>query len=411
METHLPNPKAGVGGPLIVYILTIMSTGGKFDASASMLGYLYQVRMALVLLLQRLKTDPSASVTLENFDDIAFHSGGNVVEQLQTKHVSTKSLADTSRDLWKTLRIWAEQFRVGTLAPSATSLTLLTTAEAPAGGAASYLRLENRSHGRALNILEQTATTSLNAANRSAYEEFMRLPKTRRGQLVRAIYVLDNSPEMTGALKLLHQELRIATTPGKVDAFATRIQGWWFEVVIEQLMRTRAVISGAELESELEDLREQFRLDNLPIDFADELVPNSDAYKEAKFVRQLQQISVVPSRISLAMLDYYRATRQRGRWIDDQMVHEAELRNFERRLYETWLNLFEAEKQECDGTEKEKTGRKIYEKTILQQILLRPSCTEPFIMRGSYHILADLLKLGWHPDFAVLMQEGAGDGK
>jgi len=50
-----------------------------------MLGYLYQVRMALVLLLRRLKTDPGTSVTLENFDDIAFQSGGNIMEQLQTK--------------------------------------------------------------------------------------------------------------------------------------------------------------------------------------------------------------------------------------------------------------------------------------------------------------------------------------
>jgi hypothetical protein len=216
---------------------------------------------------------------------------------------------------------------------------------------------------------------------------------------------------MMQALNLLRQELRIATAPATVDAFATRIQGWWFEAVVEQLMRVRRVISGADLEAALADLREQFRLDNLPIDFAEETLPDPSTYKEAKFVQQLQHIELSSMRVSLAMLDYYRATRQRGRWIDDQVVHEAELKAFERRLYETWLELFEAEKQECDGTDKPKTGRKIYSRTLFQQILLRPGCAEPFIMRGSYHILADLLKVGWHPDFAILMKQGDSYGK
>ena len=376
-----------------------------------MLGYLYQVRMALVLLLRRIKTDPGATVTLENFDDIAFQSGGNVLEQLQTKLVSTKSLSDASTDLWKTLRVWAEQFRVGALNPQSTSLTLLTTAEAPIGSAASYLRLEGRNHTKALGILEGVTESSRSASNQSAYQEFMRLPKTRRSQLVRSIYVMDKSPGMIQVLNLLRQELRIATAPAMIDAFATRIQGWWFEAVVEQLMRARRVISGAELEAALADLREQFRLDNLPIDFAEEALPDPNTYKEAQFVQQLQHIALPPARVSLAMLDYYRATRQRGRWIDDQIVHEAELKTFERRLYETWLELFEAEKQECDGTDKPKTGRKIYGRTLQQQILLRPGCAEPFIMRGSYHILADLLKVGWHPDFAILMKRVDADGK
>lgn len=374
-----------------------------------MLGYLYQVRMALVLLLRRLKTDPGTSVTLENFDDIAFQSGGNVMEQLQTKLVSTKSLSDASVDFWKTIRVWSEQIRVGILDPSSTSLTLLTTAEAPIGSAAWYLRLEERKHTKALEILEQITKTSVNASNQASYQEFMRLPKTRRSQLVRSIYVLDKSPGMVEALKLLRQELRFTTVPTKIDAFATRLQGWWFEVVVEQLMRARSVVSGSDLESELEDLREQFRLDNLPIDFAEESLPDSNTYKESKFVQQLQHIKVTPTRLSLAMLDYYRAARQRGRWIDDQLIHGAELTKFERRLRETWLELFEAEKQECDGSNKPRTGRKIYERTLAQQILLRPGCTEHFILRGSYHILADQVKIGWHPDFAILMKQGESD--
>lgn len=376
-----------------------------------MLGYLYQVRMALVLLLRRLKSDPGTSVTLENFDDIAFHSGTDALEQLQTKLVSSKSLSDASTDLWKTLRVWSEQFRLGTLDPSSTSLTLLTTAEAPIGSAAAYLRPEERKHADALQILEEIADKSRNASNQSAYQEFMRLSKKRRTLLIRSVYVLDRSPGMLDAQDLLRQELRIATTPAKIDAFAKRIEGWWFGAVVEQLMRVRPMINGADLESELGDLREQFRLDSLPIDFADVALPSADTYVRANFVKQLNHIRIAPNRISLAMLDFYRASRQRGRWIDDLMIHEKELKNFERRLTETWLEIFEAEKQECDGTDMPKTGRKIYARSIAQQILLRPGITEPFILRGSYHILSESLTIGWHPDYATLMDKGGTDGQ
>ena len=374
-----------------------------------MLGYLYQVRMALVLLLRRLKSDPGTSVTLENFDDIAFHSGGDPLEQLQTKLVTSKTLSDASTDLWKTLRVWSEQFRLGTLDPSSTSLTLLTTAEAPIGSAAEYLRPEERKHGDALQILEDVAANSLNASNQSAYQEFLRLSKKRRNLLIRSVYVLDRSPGMLEAQDLLRQELRIATTPARVDAFAKRIEGWWLSAVVEQLMGARPMINGADLESELADLREQFRLDNLPMDFADAALPTNENYVGANFVKQLQHIRIPSTRISLAMLDFYRASRQRGRWIDDLMIHEKELKSFERRLRETWLEIFEAEKQECDGTDMPKTGRHIYGRTTAQQIPLRPGISEPFIVRGSYHILSEALTIGWHPDYAALMGQGGTD--
>src|ERR1019366_8342431 len=137
-----------------------------------------------------------ATLTLENYDDIAFHSGKDIVEQLQTKLVTTKTLSDASVDLWKTIRVWSEQFKQGALDPALTSLTLLTTAEAPIGSAAYYLRVENRDLRKALAILEETAENSMNAKNASAYDAFKSLSRSRRSQLIRSVHVLDRSPNM-----------------------------------------------------------------------------------------------------------------------------------------------------------------------------------------------------------------------
>ena len=49
--------------------------------------------------------------------------------------------------------------------------------------------------------------------------------------------------------------------------------------------------------------------------------------------------------------------------------------------------------------EKAKEGRQLFSDIEKRDIRIRPKCQEAFIMRGSYHILANQLKIGWHDDF------------
>ena len=83
----------------------------QFSAADAALGYLYQVRVALVWALRRLKVAPEFFVSIETLDDVTFETkGGTPVELLQTKHHRNRkaSLSDASPDLWKSLRIWFE---------------------------------------------------------------------------------------------------------------------------------------------------------------------------------------------------------------------------------------------------------------------------------------------------------------
>lgn len=360
--------------------------------------------MALVLLLQRTDADPGIAISIEKFDDITFHSGEDVLEQLQTKHVTNKNLTDSSVDLWKTLRIWSNQFRRHLLDPRTTNLILLTTAEAPPGSAAYYLRLQARNLKKAQEILEEIASKSVSASNKPAYEEFRKLSASKRSQLIRSIYVLDRSPEMLKVSGLLNHELRLATKPSNVSVFATRLEGWWLRKAVDHLAGIQARITAEELQAQLQDLREQFKLDNLPIDYGDVQVPASDSYESRRFVRQLAIIELNSNRIGRAILDYYRAVKQRSRWIGDHLVTESELTEYERRLVEGWAEIFES-MLEAKGTSNEQTvGRAVYDRVMIdQQLHLRPSCTEMYVMKGSYHMLADGTLVGWHPRFSELL--------
>ena len=78
-----------------------------FSAAPSMLGYLYQVRVALLWAIRQSRAGDFA-VSVEALDDVSFSVDGDPVAVLQTKHSihATAGLGDLSSDLWKTLRIW-----------------------------------------------------------------------------------------------------------------------------------------------------------------------------------------------------------------------------------------------------------------------------------------------------------------
>ena len=106
----------------------------QFNASASMAGYLFQCRLALLRGLQLLKKKPNGQISIEKFDDVAFESEDIVDCLIQAKHHSSpKSLSDSSVDLWKTLRIWIEHSKKGALTTSDFRFNLITTATAEPG--------------------------------------------------------------------------------------------------------------------------------------------------------------------------------------------------------------------------------------------------------------------------------------
>ena len=54
------------------------------EAAGQMMGYLYQVRYAMLLLLE--SENPTFKISIEKFDDIAFEDGFSPVEMIQNKH-------------------------------------------------------------------------------------------------------------------------------------------------------------------------------------------------------------------------------------------------------------------------------------------------------------------------------------
>ncbi len=389
-----------------------MSTSNQFSAADSALGYLYQVRVALLWALRRLRAGSEFVVSLETLDDVTFESkGGTVEDLLQTKHHQSREavLTDASDDLWKSLRVWFEGYAAKTIPPG-TSLHLLTTGKANPGSIAARLRFGNgRDVDAALKALEATAQSSTSQANAPAYAVFLQAAPVDRKKLIENIVILDAAPTITALDSELKAEVFWAVERKFHDAFLERLEGWWLRRCLKQLVSADLAdrVLASEIEAQMSDLREQFKQDSLPID--DDLLTfdldeaTKTAHAESTFVRQLEIIAAGKRRISAAIRDYYRAFEQRSRWLRNDLILIADLTQYEKRLTEEWELVFEAMRDEVGATATEEAQQKAARDVLrwAESVLLpiRVGVTEPFVCRGSLHMLADEPRIGWHPEF------------
>lgn len=371
-----------------------------------MVGYFYQVRLALVEALVRLRDDASFQIQVEKLDDVSFEHQGKPAEILQVKHHQTRegNLSDTSPDVWKSIRVWLQGRADGSL-PADALLYLVTTSVADAGSAAHALRAgTTRDVATAASKLDAAAQTSTNQDTVKGRTAYLHLTAVEREQFLSAVVVLDRSPAVMAIEDQLHKELFHAAKPTQLASLATRLEGWWQRRVLQHLDSGGPILSE-EVLAQVADLREQFKRDNLPID--DDLLDEFDdeALAERPFIEQLRLANIrSQTRILYAMKDYFRAFQQRSRWVREDLLIVGEVSTYEQRLKEEWERRFERMKDDfgIDAAEEEKrrAAAALYGWVESEASFpIKSSCTEPFVTRGSYQMLADRGEVGWHPEF------------
>lgn len=381
--------------------------GNRFSAAASALGYAYQFRYSLVEGLRRLRRELGWQIMLETADDIEV-TGQNDTDLMQLKlRAPATTIANAGPELWKTLRVWSEGIRSERFHPQSTKFHLVTTAAITPGSIAAKLSSEERDESAAKAELKRIAKTSGNRELAASYSAFLSLPDSQIDALLESTVIIGNNSDTTRLDEELHDLCSFAVSRDQLGPFLERLEGWWFRRCLRQLVAGSEGIPAEDLDALLTELREQFRENNLPIDwdldFRDESI---DAFSDEAFVHQLRLLAISDKRVAFAVRDYLRAFTQRSRWAQDGLLLAGELGRYEQRLIEEWDRMFT---RMCDelGTgaaeeEKKQCARDLYAWVESHaDIRIRRECTEPFVTRGSYQILANELDVGWHPDFLV----------
>ena len=395
------------------------------SAAQSAAGYMYQARLALLEALRYAYSDSGIEIAVEKLDDVSFEKDGSALELLQTKHHLKKSgdLTDSSVDLWKTLRVWAEASKADPSLPGRTRFALVTTAQAPTGSAASYLRpadAGNRDPAKAEAILLEAGGASQNTALAKAITAFTVLTPEMRSALVAAIEIIDRAPLIADMESSIEERLRMIAPRGKAALAREHLEGWWWPRICAALQaETPGTISVLEVEQKLDDIRDSLKRDALPFDMADVEPPQEelDSLEEMRFVQQLRSIGIGANRLQYAKRDFYRASTQRSQWARQNLLFDGEVGRFDRTLVEEWQPRFA---QMCDGLPEvciaaalREAGHKLYGWVEIDARFPLRTTTSRFLNVGSYHILADDLRVGWHRDYETLCgapDDGGPDG-
>lgn len=388
-----------------------MQDRSQYSAAASLLGYIYQCRLALLEFLKRLQSDPNIAVSIESLDDVVFEKNGAPTDIIQIKHHITRkaNLTNASTDLWKTIRIWCGLFESGAF-NEGTILCLMTTETAAEGSAASLLRVEGRNVTEAEILLLQASRTSSNNSNQEGYTKFNSLHPNQRQQLLDRVLILDNYPLSKDLHVHLYKELWGHCARQHLERFLNYLEGWWLQRIIAGLDSNRAkLITGVEIDGELANLREQFKLDALPIHpEIQSAAPDVASFSNWVFVKQLKLINIGENRIQMATKNFYQASEQRSRWVREDLILGDALDKYDDTLKEEWAIRFEQSKDErvlnFNDVDPVALGQELYKWVEAEtNFPIRPACQNRFITRGSYQMLANRLQVGWHLDFQSLI--------
>ena len=384
-----------------------------FGAGASMVGYLYQIRIALLWAIRRSRTG-DFTISIETLDDVSFEVGGEPAAVLQAKHSlnAAATLTDLCPELWKTLRVWMVGLASGEI-PVATARFLIATAQAPEGSASALLGTEgdNRNIAEAAKRLQHAAITSSNSDLKSAFDAFLALGDSEREQLLSRIYVVPAQPDAAAILQQLQAELYHVSLHHQ-DLSVQMLEGWWFKRVLSELVLPDGGIPRAEIDAQISEIQESLKADSLPIDEElDALMVALDqlpAFSTRPFYKQVELVGGSQPRIRNAITSYLQAFRQRSAWTRNDLLFDADLQKYDRRLHAEWELQYA---QVCDELGPNATeaamaqaGRAILKWAEDAHLPIRSGVNVPWVCRGSLHMLAEDRRIGWHPDFAARLK-------
>ncbi len=388
----------------------------KFSAGEQGLGYIYQSRLALLRLLQ---LPEDAAVFIEKDDDLDFidTEGGKSLASLKHKAIGDK-LTDLSTDFWKSVNIWLVRYKRDGLAASNLQFFLFTTGTVSTDSFLARFLPEQATSSSNEATLAELATAALSRSKSKLITPiaaaFNELSDSAKQDFLERILILDGNPRISDIPAIIREKHMRSIRREHRQFVLERLEGWWTDAVIKQLTGVRPEgIFGHEVSDKLSNITEEYKTDNLPITFRGK-VPATEIDTDADprlFVKQMYEIGISSNRIRSAILDYYRAFEQRSAWARENLIVSGEIEEYEDRLAEEWSRYRDVvfEKLTDDSAEDalREAGATLYnwaefETGKIESLRIRARVTEPYVVRGSFHILADTTpepRVYWHPRF------------
>lgn len=383
-------------------------TGSPFSAAEQGLGYIFQPRFAL---LKVLALPEDCVVYIERNDDVEFVAADGRISLASLKHKALGDrLSDLSTDFWKSVRIWLAHYKATGRVASNARFLLFTTAAISAGSFLADFADKDADGDVRATAASNALVTSKSTEIGKVKTDLADLSAEEASDFYARITIFPDTPRIGDIPELINRRLITVRRQLRQDLFE-RLEGWWLNQVIQILTGERKEpIKVQEVTDKLAVLADQYKVDNLPITFGDRLPESTiDAHGDSRcFVEQLRALNLSAERIRFAIIDYYRAFEQRSSWARANLLVSDEIEKYEDKLVDEWARYREIVCENItDESEDEaciRAGRELYKwaEQSTGQLRIRERVAEPYVVRGTFHILANGSpnpRVHWHPRF------------
>jgi hypothetical protein len=373
------------------------------------LGYSLQfTRMAAMLF----EAGPGSLVSFEVFDDVGQEAGDGTQTFVQTKSAQRSNpLADRSVELWKTIGNWIEAIKDRQHDPSKLRFVMYVSRDVQGGIAEAFHAA--RSAVEAMSAIAEAKKqlwgtapefrlrVALPAELSTHVERVFSAPPEDAVAVIQAFQIErgSGSPQSDFA-QLLDRHY---VPRNRVETVAAYAAGWVKREVDKLLEQGKpAILAWEDFHREMVTFIRKVAERDILQSFAPEPTPD-DRVKllPRAFVQQLQLIEIEFAEHLDAVSQFFKASLDRAEWGESGEVHPSSLDELDERLLQTWRNMKRrAFIQASDKADAEK-GQLLYADCMLHEDRLEGAETPSHFVPGCFHMLADDLKVGWHPDYTA----------
>lgn len=379
-------------------------------APGQMAGYLFQPDRALVLLCS---CKSKESVSIELVDDVAaVDDNNNVIYREQDKssiQAEGQPFKDRSKDLWNTLMIWINEIKAGTLKIETTRLVCVTNKKLDKNSLINKIAAAKKDEEIAsVLLLLKSAATLPPLGIKEIIESVIAEGEILR-QLIPQITVIEENTYETRTTEIAEA---LSLTDNIKDNVIESLRGWLNQSILKQLEKGQApIIKKSDFNNRFEKAVKKETDDRLIFKIKS-FVQSSinkverDTAANRTFVKQLELIEHPDKNEILldAIDDFLCSESERTRLTLRGDLDREDLSEMDEACKERWKEAFRRKRaslrMEISEVEMAELAFEIYDSTISGYIsTLRGFATNSYLTKGTFHRLADIPEIGWHPDW------------
>jgi|GEM_PF-241732 len=383
--------------------------------------YGYSIQITRVV-AHFLRARQGQSVSIEHLDDVATHTEEGVIAEQDKSGLAHNPVTDRSPELWKTLANWVRAIRGGALKDD--TKFLLYVAQNHHGD------IVDRIHAVTNKADADALVVALRGKFWGKAPKYAAKAKLPDGLAEHVNEVLSARDEV---LALLFTNLTLengsgapnddlAALPGmaaisqeKKDDVLKLLLGWAKKVIDKRIEQLRApIITWNEFHKAFVAAAKKLdRSENVLTPTPAEISqPEVERHlRERTYVRQLEAVKCDDTDLVRAVNDFLRSAVDRTTWSERGDVLEGSFSEFEDGLERAWQSQKTRIEIEQRSTGEEDRGRLLFANCSgLQQMRLEGKDVPGYFVPGSFHTLADSLRVGWHPRYREVLSPTGFDG-